>query len=76
VVINQLSPIYVAVSVPEQHLPEIQKYMAAEKLPVEALLPNEEPLAQGELTFVDNAVNLATGTIQLKATFSNRDKAL
>ena len=76
VVINQLSPIYVAFSVPEQHLPDIQKYMAAGKLPVEALLPNEEPLAQGELTFVDNAVNLATGTIQLKATFSNRDKAL
>jgi multidrug efflux system membrane fusion protein len=34
------------------------------------------PTSQGELTFVDNAVDEATGTIQLKATFSNDNNTL
>ncbi len=32
--------------------------------------------ARGELTFMDNAVNASTGTIQLKATFRNAEKRL
>ncbi len=77
VTINQLSPIYVAFSVPEQHLPEIKKYMAAGRLQVDAIIPHDEgPPTHGELTFIDNAVDPATGTIQLKATFPNYDKAL
>lgn len=77
VTINQLSPIYVAFAVPEQHLPEIRKYMAAGKLQVEAVIPHdEEHPVRGELTFIDNAVDPTTGTIQLKATFPNHDKAL
>ncbi len=36
--INQVNPIYVAFSVPEQNLPEIKKYMAGGPLKVEALL--------------------------------------
>ena len=77
VTINQLSPIYVAFSVPEQHLPEIKKYMAAGKLQVDAIIPHDEGQpTHGELTFIDNAVDSATGTIQLKATFPNHDEAL
>jgi len=77
VTINQLSPIYVAFAVPEQHLPEIKKYMAAGKLQVEASIPHDEGQpTHGELTFIDNAVDSATGTIQLKATFANHDQAL
>ena len=77
VVINQISPIYAAFSVPEQYLPEIKKRMAAEKLPVDAIiLHDDKQPVRGELTFMDNAVDLTTGTIQLKATFPNHDKAL
>jgi membrane fusion protein, multidrug efflux system len=77
VTINQLSPIYVAFSVPEQHLQGIKKYMAAGKLQVDAIIPHDEGQpTHGELTFIDNAVDSATGTIQLKATFPNQDKAL
>jgi len=77
VTINQLSPIYVAFSVPEQHLPEIKKYMAAGKLQVDAIIPHDEGQpTHGELTFIDNAVDPATGTIQLKAIFPNHDEAL
>jgi multidrug efflux system membrane fusion protein len=72
-VVNQVSPVYVVFSLPEQSLPEIRKYMATEKLEVEAWLPNEDkPAEKGVLSFVDNAIDSSTGTIQLKGTFSNK----
>ena len=37
---------------------------------------NHEPTETGELSFVDNAVDRATGTVRLKATFSNASGAL
>jgi multidrug efflux system membrane fusion protein len=77
VVINQVQPIYVTFSVPEQNLPEIKRYMAEGKLRVEAFLSKEDVKPeQGVLTFIDNAVDLATGTIELKGTFSNKEKKL
>jgi multidrug efflux system membrane fusion protein len=71
--INQIHPIYVAFAVPEQYLPVIKREMRKETLPVSVTFQNmdvEPP--QGELTFVDNAVDTTTGTIQLKATFPNK----
>jgi len=77
VIINQLQPVYVNFSVPEQYLPEIRKYMSAGKLNVEAFLSKEDKNAfHGVLSFMDNTVDTATGTIKLKATFSNKEKAL
>ncbi len=77
VVINQINPIFVAFSVPEQNLPAIKKYMAVGKLTLEAIIPNDKnPPEQGVLSFVDNTVNAATGTIQLKGTFANVDRRL
>jgi len=77
VVINQIHPIYVTFSVPEQQLPLIRKYMAAGKLEVRAIIPNDEASPPvGEVTFVDNAIDTATSTIRLKATFDNRDERL
>jgi len=77
VVINQVQPIYVTFSVPEQNLSEIKRYMAGNKLKVEAILSKEdEKPDQGVLTFIDNAVDPATGTIKLKGTFDNNGKRL
>ncbi len=77
VVINQVHPIYVSFSVPEQYLADIKKYRARGPLRVEARLPRQlETIATGELTFVNNAVDQTTATIQLKATFPNTDNAL
>ena len=75
--INQIHPIYVEFAVPEQYLPEIKKQMADKPLTVSAMYENlagQPP--QGELTFIDNAVDTTTGTILLKATFANQDNAL
>ena len=75
--INQVNPIYVAFSVPEQNLPEIKKYMAGGSLKVEALPPNDTQGAeQGILTFIDNTVDKTTGTILLKGTFANKERRL
>jgi len=77
VTINQVHPIYVVFAVPEQYLAEIRKESRENTLKVEARLPDwHGPLPQGELTFIDNAVDVTTGTIQLKATFPNKDNAL
>jgi multidrug efflux system membrane fusion protein len=72
VVIHQLRPIDVAFAVPEQQLSRIRQQLAAGGVVVQALLPGEEARAEeGRLTFVDNAVDTATGTIRLKGSFAN-----
>jgi membrane fusion protein, multidrug efflux system len=77
VTINKIMPIYVTFSVPEQNLSDIKKYSAEGSLKVEATIPGDEKRpAQGMLTFINNAVDTSTGTIQLKGTFENKDKRL
>ncbi len=78
--INQLQPVYVTFSAPEQLLPEIRRYNAGHALTVTgtgvADGSNKGVTATGELTFIDNTVDSTTGTIKLKATFPNSDHAL
>ena len=80
VVINQVAPIYVSFAVPEQYLGIIRKYMATGKLAVEALpsgaADSGATMATGTLAFIDNTVDATTGTVRLRATFPNLDKAL
>ena len=76
--INQVEPIYVTFSVPESQLGAIKKYMALGSLsvrsrPQDADTADEE---RGALTFVDNTVDMTTGTIKLKGTFPNTDHKL
>jgi multidrug efflux system membrane fusion protein len=76
-VINQIQPIYVSFAIPEQNLAEVRKYMAEEKVPVEAIIAKQENNPEaGVLTFIDNTVDKATGTILCKATFANEHKRL
>lgn len=74
-VINQISPIYVQFSIPEAQLTEIRQHKAG-TLKVTALPPNQSTGPTGKLTFVNNAVDTTTGTIQLMATFQNHDGVL
>jgi multidrug efflux system membrane fusion protein len=77
VAINQISPVQVSFSLPEQHLSAIRTYASSGSLPVEARFPYDpgKPSA-GKLSFINNAVDPATRTILLKATFPNTDKRL
>lgn len=78
--INQLRPVYVTFSAPEQLLPQIRRYNAEGSLAVTATGVadgvNRAVTATGLLTFIDNSVDSTTGTIKLKATFPNSDHAL
>ncbi|MGH7353787.1 MAG: efflux RND transporter periplasmic adaptor subunit [Candidatus Rokuibacteriota bacterium] len=74
--INQIRPIYVSFTVPQQQLPAVKRYMAAEKLEVKAVPAGDPRPAKGVVTFVDNTVDVTTGTIRLKATFVNDEGRL
>lgn len=78
--INQLQPVYVTFSAPEQLLPDIRRYNAERGLLVSGTSvadgANRPVTATGQLSFIDNTVDSTTGTIKLKATFSNGDHAL
>ncbi|HYN15430.1 MAG TPA: efflux RND transporter periplasmic adaptor subunit [Terriglobales bacterium] len=77
ITINQVNPIYVTFSVPQQVLPEIKQHMAKGKLRVTAVIQGQEDRPEaGTLTFVDNNVDLNTGTIKLKGTFENSNRRL
>lgn len=77
VVLNQLRPIYIAFALPQRELPRVRQAMAGGPLTVSATIPGDSgPPLTGNLTFVDNAVDPSTGTIQLRATFDNEETRL
>jgi len=76
IVINQVNPIFIDFSIPEQYLGAVQKFMAQGRLRVEATPYGDTKPEIGYLTFVDNSVDNTTGTIKLKATFENDDHRL
>ena len=77
ITIAEVQPIYVTFSVPEANLAEVKRYMAEGKLPVTAAPQDDASKKEtGVLTFIDNTVDATTGTIKLKGTFQNADRAL
>ena len=75
--IERLDPIYADFTIPQNQLTAVQQNMKAGSLKVEVRLPDEpeKPIA-GTLTFLDNAVADATGTVKLRATVGNPDHRL
>ncbi len=76
VTINQIEPIYVSFSIPEQQLADLKQYQNLQSLKVDAAPQGSSQHFQGRLTFVDNSVDVTTGTIKLKATFDNGARVL
>jgi multidrug efflux system membrane fusion protein len=75
--IRQIAPINVTFSIPESNLAALARRLQQGPAAVLASIPGnpgEQP--RGHLTFLDNTVDTATGTIRLKATFANRDARL
>jgi multidrug efflux system membrane fusion protein len=69
--IHQIDPIYVRFAVPEENLSDINRYQASKKLSVVAGEKSGQNRATGTLTFIDNQVDVNTGTITLKGEFNN-----
>lgn len=75
--INQLRPVYVAFSVAQRHLAEIQDALAAGPLPVTATVPGAEAAVQrGSVAFIENAIDASTNTLSVKAEFPNAETRL
>jgi len=76
VTINQIRPIYVAFSVPQRDLDDIREGMRSRPLRASVQPAGAPQPETGELAFIDNAINVATGTIMLKAIFPNEAERL
>lgn len=77
VTINQLDPVLVDFNLPQNNLPQLMSYQA--KNPIQIEVWNElktKLLGKGELVFVDNTVNSATGTVLLKARVPNPNQTI
>jgi multidrug efflux system membrane fusion protein len=78
VVINQITPVQVAFSVPGAQLPAVARGQAQGALLTEAWPAKAGGAAasRGVLSFIDHAIDPATSALRLKATFPNRDRQL
>lgn len=76
VVVNQMTPISVSLTLPQQELPRVLAAMREGPLPVQVMAPDGSIRAEGVVLTPDNQVDPSTGTIRLKATFPNEDRAL
>jgi membrane fusion protein, multidrug efflux system len=79
VVVTQLDPISLIFTLPETVLPQIQKQQQQTKTPLPVLAysqDNTAKLDEGVLGLVNNEILQTTGSIQLKANFSNKSRQL
>ena len=74
--IVQTAPVYVSFTVPQKNLPDIRKAIAAETATVEAVIPGEDKRANGQVTMIENTVDMATGMATIRATMPNKDELL
>jgi multidrug efflux system membrane fusion protein len=77
VTIAQLKPVFVSFTVAQENLDDIRDNQAKHQLTVEAFSSDDKRLlSQGQVTLIDNQIDVATGTIHLRATFANSDERL
>ncbi len=77
VTINKLAPINASFTITEKDLTAVKRQMAAGRVSVTAEVPGTSGLREtGVVTFVDNSIDPATGTIRIKGSFDNSKKLL
>lgn len=76
VTINQIAPIYVALSIPQRYLPDLRAAMTGPGADVRARPQGLGRWIDGRVAVLDNAIDAATGMMVARAIFPNRDEAL
>jgi membrane fusion protein, multidrug efflux system len=77
VTIDQVKPIYVTFTVPEQYLDEVRSSMGNQSLMVQVQVEGVKKNApQGAVSFLENTVNTQTGTVVMRASFPNTELRL
>lgn len=74
--LNQLAPIFVNFAVPGQYVDRVRVAQDKGVLAVEATGDGIDNKISGQLSFVDNAIDPATNTVKLRASFANADERL
>ncbi|MGE5535188.1 MAG: efflux RND transporter periplasmic adaptor subunit, partial [Acidobacteriota bacterium] len=75
-VINQMAPVYVSFTVPQENLPDIRRAIGSESAMIEASIPGEQKRATGQVSMIENSVDPATGMATVRATMPNKDELL
>jgi RND family efflux transporter MFP subunit len=76
VTINQISPIYIALSVPQRYLPDLRAAVNAGGASVQAKPQGLSRWIDGSVAVLDNTIDPATGMLVARAEFPNKDEAL
>jgi multidrug efflux system membrane fusion protein len=77
VTINKLTPIRATFTIPEKSLSQVKERLAAGEMTIEVKVPGADGVTEkGLVSFFDNTVDQATGTIRLKGQFANEKKLL
>src|SRR5205823_2502367 len=77
VTITQIQPISVVFTLPQKDVPAVQEAIGKGTLTTVAYdEDNRKKLGEGTLLLVNNTINQGSGTVQLKATFHNQNRAL
>lgn len=75
--IQTIDPIYVEFTISENDFDKVRQYVASGELAVEVNIPGApDKKVTGKLTFINNSIASGTGTLTLRATFSNNDALL
>ena len=74
--INQTAPVYVTFALPQAGLPDLRQALANESASIEAIIPGDPRRASGQVTMIENSVDVPTGTVPVRATMPNKDELL
>jgi multidrug efflux system membrane fusion protein len=76
VTINQIQPLRVQVAIPQRYAGELRRAMEAGTVSAAALADGSQTPSQGTLDYLDNAVDMTSGTLAAHVRFANEDEAL
>jgi multidrug efflux system membrane fusion protein len=74
--IIQIAPVYVTFPVAQRYLPDIRQAVASESAVVDAHFPGDKRQANGQVTLIENTVDMTTGMATIRATMPNSDELL
>jgi membrane fusion protein, multidrug efflux system len=74
--IIQTAPVYVTFALPQGYLPDLRQALTNESATIEAIVPGDQRRAGGQVTMIENSVDMPTGTVPVRATMPNRDELL
>jgi RND family efflux transporter MFP subunit len=74
--INQMAPVYVSFTVPQNRLADIRQALANETATIDALVPGTTKRTNGQVTMIENTVDPVTGMAMIRATMPNNDEIL